>query len=269
MENKEVYGYIYLITNLINGKQYIGQTVRTIKIRFGCHCSSKDPVISKAIKKYGIENFITQELAIAYNQKELDFLEGLYMSWFETLTPNGYNIIKIINGKGRHSEETIEKMKIINNLPERLKQSSELGIKTRGKTRNKSSSKYVGVCVQNNRYLSQIRFNNKTFYLGRYKIESDAAKAYDLKAIELFGYDCILNFPELRSDYINNKIFIKKCSKHDNSKSGIKGVWFDKRYSKWFLEYFDKNLNKNKYKYFEILEDAIKFKENIEDINIK
>lgn len=244
MANKEVYGYIYLITNSINGKQYVGQTVRTIKIRFGCHCSSKDPVISKAIKKYGIKNFIIQELAIAYDQKELDFLEGLYMSWFETLTPNGYNIIKIINGKGRHSEETIEKMKIINNLPERLKQSSELGIKSRGKSRNKSSSKYVGVCVQNNRYLSQIVLNNKTFYLGMYKVESDAAKVYDIKALELFGHDCILNFPELRNDYINNKIIIRKKYESENCKSGIKGIWFDKQYNKWFLKYFDKNLKR-------------------------
>lgn len=36
MENK-IHGYIYLITNKINGKQYVGQTVETIKERFSKH----------------------------------------------------------------------------------------------------------------------------------------------------------------------------------------------------------------------------------------
>ena len=37
MEDKEIYGYIYLITNLINKKQYVGQTVQTIEQRFKEH----------------------------------------------------------------------------------------------------------------------------------------------------------------------------------------------------------------------------------------
>ena len=52
-------GYIYLITNKINNKKYIGQTTRTIKIRISDHFSNlyKNYAITNAIKKYGKENF--------------------------------------------------------------------------------------------------------------------------------------------------------------------------------------------------------------------
>lgn len=51
-------GYIYKITNKINGKNYIGQTTMNLKDRLTCHKSpSANMVISKAIKKYGWNNF--------------------------------------------------------------------------------------------------------------------------------------------------------------------------------------------------------------------
>lgn len=62
MKNKkEYYGIIYKITNLINGKCYIGQTVTTIKSRFSKHfyCSKGKNIrsgISQAINKYGKKN---------------------------------------------------------------------------------------------------------------------------------------------------------------------------------------------------------------------
>lgn len=260
MENK-ICGYVYLITNLINGKQYVGQTIRTLRIRFSKHCTSKNPVISKAIKKYGKENFIVQELAIAYNQKQLDFLEGMYMSWFNTLAPNGYNITNIINGKGKHSKETIEKFKKIQNNPDRLKISSNQGKKFRSKkpTRKGLTSKYLGVSKKYNKYRAIIYFN-KTIHIGMYNTEIDAAKAYDIKALELLGTNAILNFPELRQDYIKNKIIINNNKKE--ATSGEKNVYFNNNVNKWYFKWFEKDLNKYKTKYFTSLEKAIEFKKN-------
>lgn len=259
MENK-IYGYVYLITNLINGKQYVGQTVRTIKKRFSIHCSAKKPVISRAIRKHGRENFIVQELAVAYNQEELNFLEGLYMSWFNTLAPNGYNIAKIINGKGKHSEESKEKMKTIRNRPKYLKISSENGIKIRGKIVKNSSSKYIGVCITKNKFKSYIGYNSKKINIGFYKKEIDAAMSYDIAAIKYFGNDAILNFPELRQDYIDCKIIINKNNRLDYSKSGEIGITFHKKDNRWRFRWFDKINNKEKSKNFKKLEDAIEYK---------
>lgn len=48
---------VYKITNLVNGKIYIGITKRNPKIRFNEHLSNKKELLYKAKKKYGRENF--------------------------------------------------------------------------------------------------------------------------------------------------------------------------------------------------------------------
>lgn len=59
-------GYIYIITNDINNKVYIGQTKNTIQIRWNGHKHTSKSVcnmlISKAIKKYGVEHFAIREI---------------------------------------------------------------------------------------------------------------------------------------------------------------------------------------------------------------
>jgi len=44
--------------------------------------------------------------------------------------------------------------------------------------------------------MAKIRFNKKDIYLGRFKTEEAAARAYDRKAFEVFGIHAKLNFPE-------------------------------------------------------------------------
>ena len=62
-------------------------------------------------------------------------------------------------------------------------------------SRKNSTSKYKGVSwnKRDNKWQSHIRFNNKTIHLGYYTNEQEAAKAYNLKAKELFGEFANLN----------------------------------------------------------------------------
>lgn len=100
--------YIYLITNNINGKQYVGQTVQTIEERFREHCRKTHQVIGKAIAKYGKENFTVEELHHTEDFDKLQELEVLEIESHNTLVPNGYNVVK--GGGGtvgyKHTEET-------------------------------------------------------------------------------------------------------------------------------------------------------------------
>ncbi|MHC4799928.1 MAG: AP2 domain-containing protein, partial [Planctomycetota bacterium] len=62
---------------------------------------------------------------------------------------------------------------------------------------NNKSSRYKGVSwdKQRKRFVAYIRCNGKCYNLGRFKSETEAARAYDKKAKELFGEYAYLNFP--------------------------------------------------------------------------
>ena len=96
-------GYIYKITNVINGKQYVGQTTASIGKRFKQHVysSRKDNIpcyIDRAIKKYGKENFKVEELERCYDEY-LDEREMYWIEKFDTFR-NGYNLT--MGGQGSH-----------------------------------------------------------------------------------------------------------------------------------------------------------------------
>lgn len=85
--------YLYQITNLINGKIYIGQT-NNIQKRWSNHrcCSSPDMVIAKAIKKYGVENFKFEILYKNIAIEDIDELEQKIIEQKHSRVPNGYNV---------------------------------------------------------------------------------------------------------------------------------------------------------------------------------
>ena len=104
-------GYIYLITNKINGKQYVGQSIRNdINIRWKQHKNNKsgDTPISKAYNKYGIENFKFQIICICFdedcNKYEID-----YIKQYNTISPNGYNL-RVGGENSKHHADTIKKL---------------------------------------------------------------------------------------------------------------------------------------------------------------
>lgn len=94
-----------------------------------------------------------------------------------------------------------------------------------------SSNKFCGTFLtKNNTWLSQIQFNKKQLYLGIYKKEQDAAIAYDIKALELFGLTAKFNFP----DMVGQLVPPKKTS--DKKSSKYKGVNFQD--NKWIASHF-------------------------------
>lgn len=123
--NIEVYGVIYKITNKINGKCYIGQTVNGFNSRYlykgegiikvyRHHKGRKEQKsfynkhLLESIEKYGFDAFEVNEIFdIAFSKEELDIKERVYINQFDCYK-NGYN--QTLGGEGgcgyKHTDET-------------------------------------------------------------------------------------------------------------------------------------------------------------------
>lgn len=108
-----IHGRIYVITNKTNGKQYVGQTTRSIPQRFREHLrlQAKCRALESALKKYGAEVFSIEQVGEAFSQLELDEMEATFIARLQTLAPGGYNLRNGGNGAGPMHPETIALMK--------------------------------------------------------------------------------------------------------------------------------------------------------------
>lgn len=88
-------GHIYKITNKINGKVYVGQTIKPVEKRFSQHRHNYDKpyfehlVLYKAFKKYGLENFVFEEIE-SVDDSLLDEREKYWISFYNSYY-DGYN----------------------------------------------------------------------------------------------------------------------------------------------------------------------------------
>lgn len=88
-------GFIYKITNNVNGKSYIGQTIQDVKERYYQHCATKcnkavlNMAIHKAILKYGKNNF-TLEVIEEVESNLLNDREIYWINYYNSYN-NGYN----------------------------------------------------------------------------------------------------------------------------------------------------------------------------------
>lgn len=100
---------IYLVTNKLNNKQYVGQTI-TMHSRHG-----HGHAIKTAYKKYGHSNFDYFTIIQGdFTENQLNFFEKFWICVYDTLTPNGYNL-----------EEGGRRGKIVHHSPNKGKRASE------------------------------------------------------------------------------------------------------------------------------------------------
>lgn len=89
------YGIIYCITNLVNGKRYIGQTTMPLYKRWHAHkkANGRCISISAAIQKYGAKLFEIKQIDKADSREELDAKEIAHIELAGTLSQEfGYNL---------------------------------------------------------------------------------------------------------------------------------------------------------------------------------
>lgn len=85
---------IYLRTNLVNGKQYVGQTSNFPKRENEWKCLSAyyaNKKLNEDREKYGLDNWKVEILAETDNRKDAWELEKRFINDYNTVFPNGYN----------------------------------------------------------------------------------------------------------------------------------------------------------------------------------
>lgn len=111
-------GYIYKITNKVNGKVYIGQTVKPIEKRWQEHQRGKDYYgrseynthLKKAFRKYGLNNFIVEQVEKCPDSK-LSERECYWIKYYDSFN-NGYN--STLGGEQGYTCDTEEILKLWN-----------------------------------------------------------------------------------------------------------------------------------------------------------
>ncbi len=131
---------VYLVTNTVNGKMYVGQTSHTLERRWYEHVKASTSkrlwLVHKAIAKNGKEKFSIEALHTCESKEEMDFVEMFYISFLNTRVPNGYNLTDGGDGlKGyKPSEETRRKIRearakqIIGKRSEETRRKMSIGI---------------------------------------------------------------------------------------------------------------------------------------------
>ena len=104
---------IYKITNLINNKCYIGQSINTPK-RFREH-KNGNSTVSKAIKKYGVDNFLFEVIYQTLDVTDIDAAEVYFIKESNSLVESeggwGYNLDHGGRANNKVSEITKQRLK--------------------------------------------------------------------------------------------------------------------------------------------------------------
>jgi hypothetical protein len=95
-------GIIYKATNIKTNKIYIGQTKSKLEARIGSHLRSSKKgksAFQKALRKYGKEGITWEIIDNASDVYSLNNKEIYWISYYNSIVPNGYNICTGGNNK--------------------------------------------------------------------------------------------------------------------------------------------------------------------------
>ena len=133
--------FIYLITNLINGKYYVGKTQKeNLSHRWKQHLTRAEQGLNKylytSMRKHGISNFIIEPLTDnVHDKKSLKNLEKLWITLLDTCNPEiGYNKSKGGDGGAPWTEDRkVEWSKRWKGIPKSLKHRQSMSLSFKGR----------------------------------------------------------------------------------------------------------------------------------------
>lgn len=149
-----MYGLIYCATNTVNGKKYVGQTVKSAARRWQFHLKSAEHgsacSLHCAIRKYGAEVFRLESIDSAETSDELNKKETYHIGRLKTLAPGGYNLTT--GGEVRtFSAETLAKMSKIQLRRMSLAENLQPVLDARGWRHTEESKRKMSEASHNNK----------------------------------------------------------------------------------------------------------------------
>lgn len=175
---------IYLITNNINGKKYIGQSRNLVK-RWNDHKvearhNRSTLLVHNAMREYGIDNF-SFDILLECPIDMLDVWESDMIRLYDTFVPNGYNIRD--GKKGITEEERLklsERMKENNPMknPEVVK---KVSMKMTGRKQDKER------VIRNSKYTNILQFSKDGKFIKKWDLISEIEKELDIDHCCIYG----------------------------------------------------------------------------------
>jgi group I intron endonuclease len=242
MGPREFRYFIYKITCLLDGRIYVGKTRQSVAKRWEGHIDASQNknakmYISRAIQKYGEENFKIEQIEECKNAKEMKERESYYI-----LLLNSYKKGIGFNCK-TESDEGFEV------LPEESRLKRSISIRKRKRIRKINYG--INVTKDRGKFLVTSSYGGIKYYYTtdsneEAKIMADKISSY------FFGKDIPLNFEDSKN-YTNEELknaFDKfRVGKRKTEKSKFRGVswecnhWAAKlkfSHSSWFLGFYNK-----------------------------
>ncbi|WP_445480364.1 hypothetical protein ACULLL_09415 [Lysinibacillus irui] len=209
------YGFIYVTTNKINGKKYIGKCIYGRVNNWENYLGS-GVYLKRAIKKYGKENFERKIIINACSEEELNELEEYYLNYFDVVNSTEYYNIKLTSIGGdiftfHPNKEAIRK--------QRIKQMTGEGNHQFGKPKTKKMIESVKKANSKHIIIDDVHYESVTSASNQLKIGISTIN-YRLNSDNFPSYKRLMPKKELKiNDHpckVGNQVFdsITEAAKH-------------------------------------------------------
>ena len=226
---------IYLITNLINNKKYVGKSIDPSQ-RWKAHIKDSkkytDRYLYRAMNKYGSENFFFEIIEDNIPLNKIDSKEIFWIKELSTRAPNGYNMTDGGDGSvGRkmnsHTKKVLLEYKKNNRVSEGTKKKQSESHKKRYENieeREKTSKSLIGVPKSSNENYIKM-WENISYEEKLVKLEPAInSRRVPILMLDIETKDCIREFSSVReaAKWIRENTKFQKAG-HQNISKVCKG----------------------------------------------
>ena len=218
-------GTIYKIENLVNGKVYIGQTIRTFKVRKSQHLNELRNGVKRNVKlqsawnKYGENNFIFSIIG-SFPVHQLDEIEIYYINKYDSFR-NGYNMTTGGNQVMHNQKHTlVARNKMSKKVKEKWAQKSFVEkMKQRPVYSGSEGARATKViCINDQKIFSSMIEAGEYYGIGLKKVSSNCVGKIKYTGLEITGRKLQFSY------YEEGKEYVLKELNHQNEKKKVRCI---------------------------------------------